>query len=147
MIKFLIEASFAFLFFLNSFPSRAMGNSDDFIVVVNSSVKESSLTKADVQQILLTNQTTWKDSKKIVIITLPPGSDQAELISKEFLNMTSIQAKKHWLTKVFGGTIAAVPMNADTPDEVVDLVSKTPGALAVLPKDTKPGKAKILSIK
>ena len=119
----------------------------DFDVLVNSSVTESSMTKEDVKQLLLTNKLTWGDGKKVVIVTLAPDADQADAIAKDVLGMTSLQAKKFYLTKVFNGVLSASPQTGDSGDDVAEAVAKTPGAIAVVPKGTKPGKAKLVQVK
>lgn len=138
-IKFFIA-----LFLVGAFGRDAFAA--DFTVLVNPSVGESAISKDELKQVLLTNKTNWKDGKKIVLITLSFGSDEADTVTKEFMGMSSVQAKKHWLTKVFGGSIPAVPQTADSADEAAELVAKTPGAIVVVPGKVSPGKAKALNL-
>lgn len=116
----------------------------EFDVLVNPSVKEASISKADVKQIFLTNKTTWKDGSKITIVGLSPDAPGTDEAAQEYMNMTGTQAKKFWLTKVFNGVLSAQPPLGDSADEVAEKVGGTAGAIGVVPKGTKPGKAKIL---
>ncbi len=132
-----------FAFFM--FATKTVGAAD-YTILVNPGVGESSSSKAQIKQILLANQTTWKDGKKIVIVTLSPDATGADDVATEFMSMSAIQAKKYWLTKVFGGVLASAPASLDSVEEVVDKVASTPGTIAVIPKDSKLGKVKVLSL-
>ena len=117
----------------------------DFLVIANPSIPLTSIAKSDVKQELLANKTTWPDGKKVSIITLSPDAPEEDAISNEYMNMTAAQAKKHWLKKVFSNDLAGQPPAFDTAQEVVEKVATTPGAIAVVPKGTDPGKAKVLT--
>ena len=47
--------------------------------------------------------------------------------------------------KVFNNVLSGQPPAGDTAQEVVDKVASTPGAIAVVPKGTAAGKAKVLT--
>lgn len=119
----------------------------DFDVIANKSVKETALTKVELKQILLANQLNWSDGKPVVIVTLDLGTPEADAVATEFMGMTNIQAKKHYFTKVFGGVLRSPPPAGDSPDDVVALVEKTAGAIAVLPKGSTLGQTKVLNLK
>ena len=86
------------------------------------------------------------DKKKVTIIALSPDSAEADALDKEAMGMSAVQAKKYWLTKVFSGVLGSPPAAGDSPDEVAEKVASTPGAIAVVPKGSKPGKAKLLKL-
>ena len=134
--------SFLFLICLLAVPALAEG----YQVIANPNLNAQTISKDEVRQILLTNLTQWSGTS-ISIVTLAPGVKGSDEISKEFMGMTSIQAKKHWLIKVFGGVIPSAPLTGETEEEVIATVLKIPGAIAVLPKSVNPGKAKVVEIK
>jgi len=119
----------------------------DFEVIVNSSVKDQSLTKDEIKQIFLTNKLVWSDKSDIKIVAMSPDAPQADDVDKEYMGMTALQAKKFWLTKVFNNVLHGQPPLADTADEVAEKVASTPGAIAAVPKGTKLGSAKVLEEK
>ena len=118
----------------------------DFDVIINPSAKLAQISKSEIKQILLAN-TIELDKKKIYIIALSPDSPEADALMTEAMGMSAVQAKKHWLTKVFNGVLAIPPPALDTLDEVVERVATTQGAIAIIPKGAKPGKAKLLKVK
>lgn len=117
----------------------------DFVIIIHPSVGVSSISRTELKQILLANQTTWKDGKKVAIITLSPDATGADDVAQEYMSMTAIQAKKYWLTKVFNGVLPGQPATGDSADEVAEKVASTVGALSILPKGSKTGKAKTLT--
>ena len=118
----------------------------DFDIIANNSIQKNEITLSELKQILLVNTVEF-EKKKVFIIALSPDADNSDSLAKETMGMTAVQAKKHWLTKVFNGAISSSPLTFDSPDEVVEKVSTTQGAIAVVPKGTKPGKAKLLRLK
>ena len=116
----------------------------DFQVIVNASVKDQAITKDEIKQIFMTNQLQWKDKSEVKIVGLSPDAPQADEIAKEYMGMTSLQAKKFWLTKVFNNVLHSQPPLGDTPEEVVEKVASTAGAIGIVPKATKVGAAKVL---
>jgi len=114
----------------------------EFQLIANSSIEEQELSKNDVRQILLINRTTWKDGAKIVLVAFSPEAKEAEQLALELMNMTALQAKKYWLTKVFSGVISALPFTEESAQEIVERVTKTKGAFAVLPSGVATGTAK-----
>ncbi len=134
------------VFLFSSLFSIASNAVEGFDVIVNPSVKLTSMTKDEVKQILLANKTSWPDGKPISLISLAFDTSEEEKITKEFMAMTGVQAKKHYLTKVFSGILANQPASGETVDEVAELVAKTSGAMAVVPKGSPAGKAKVIPI-
>ena len=116
-------------------------------IIAHPSVGTAGLSLEEVKQIMLTNQTTWKDGKKVAIVALSPDSSEADGIAGDFMGMTGTQAKKFWLTKVFNGVLPSLPATVDTPEELVEKVASTPGAIAILPKGVPVGRAKVLTIR
>ena len=138
---------FLSLIFFHFLQDACAAPTQELAVFVNENVKETEVSKSEIKQVLLANKLTWQNGSRVVLVTLAPDANGAEDMSLEFMAMTRVQAKQYWLTKVFGGTLPTAPLVGDSNDEVIALVEKTKGAFAVLPKSTKPGKAKILNIK
>ncbi len=117
----------------------------DFVVVANPKVAEDSVSKSELKHIYMINQTNWKNGEKITIVVLSPEGAGADDLTREYMSMSAIQAKKYWLIKVFNGVLPSLPIVVDTADEAIEKVLATKGAIAIVPKATKVGKAKVLS--
>lgn len=127
--------------------SNAQSTTTEYDVIVNSSVALNEISRDELKQILLANKTHWPDGKQVTIVYLSEDVSGADEISKSSMGMTSLQTKKHYLTKVFSGTLATAPHSADSIKEALNLVTKTDGAVVLVSKGTKVENAKILKVK
>lgn len=118
----------------------------DFDVIVNESIHANEITRAQVKQIMYMTLFDL-DKKKIVFIALSPDATESTLLDTEAMGISPIQAKKYWLTKLFNGDIANLPPTADSVSELIEKVSATPGAVAIIPKGQKLTKVKALNLK
>ncbi len=145
--KRLFLLSFRVLIVLvSSFFVFAATMTEDFIVVAHSSVQVSSLGLDEFHQMIFANKKTWPDGSKVVIILLSSSVPGADSLIEKAMKMTALQARKFYLSKVFNGILSASPTLGDSVEEVVELVSKTKGAMAVVPVGTVTGTAKVLQI-
>ena len=127
--------------------SNAQSNTAEFDVIVNSNVAVNEISRDELKQILLANKTRWPDGKQVTIIYLSEDVNGADEISQSSMGMTSLQTKKHYLTKVFSGALASAPHSADSIKEALNLVTKTDGAVVLVSKGTKVENAKTLKVK
>ena len=109
--------------------------------------QRTRVTKDELTQMLLVNKAAWDDGKKVVLCNFASGTDDGEEIFKRYMGMSGVQAKKHYLTKVFNGLLPAAPNAAETADEVMECVAKSPGAIGVIPRDAKFTKVKVTPIR
>ncbi len=124
--------------------AAAAEGTDGFSVVANSSVAKTSISRTEMKQIMLANQTKWPGGKNIVIVALSSDAAEGDSVAQAYMSLTSDQAKKYWLTKVFNLVLPGLPLFGDSTEEVIDKVATTPGSVAVIPKGKDIGKTKIL---
>lgn len=127
----------------------SMSFAGDLYALVNKANKIQSLDRSALAQILLVNQTTWPDNKKIYLVSYTFDSDQSNVIFPGTINMSGIQAQKHYLTKVFNGVLSNKPKTVDSLEEMVEIVSENPSAVGVTsePEALKLDKVRVLTVK
>ena len=118
----------------------------DYVVVVNEKNPITRITKHEIEQILLVNKTNWPSGKSISLINYQYDSDSADTIFKSFIGMTGLQAKKHYLTKVFNGVIQKQPATLETSEEIIEAVGENVNGIGLVEKSSNSSKAKVLTI-
>ncbi len=116
----------------------------DVLAVVNDSVPEVSLSPDALQEIFLGRKTRWSDGQKIVPATLKEGQAHEEFL-RGYVRKTPHQFRNYWKTAVFTGRGTA-PDAFDSPDELMEFVKKTPGAIGYLPAGSYQNRLKSLAI-
>lgn len=101
------------------------------LVICNSSVPHDSLSSGDIQQIFLGRKTRWADDQKISFVLLKEGEIHAEFL-KTYLSRTPSQYQAFWRKMVFTGQ-SGLPPSFSTPEEVLNYVAGTPGAIGYVP--------------
>jgi ABC-type phosphate transport system substrate-binding protein len=114
------------------------------VIVCNGSVKEVSLSRADVQGMFLGRKTRWGDGRKVVPVLLK-NSPATDLFLRSYVGKTPQQFTLHWDRLAFTGRGRA-PDLFDSPKGLMDFVNRTPGAIGFIPADAYDGKAKSVSI-
>ena len=116
----------------------------DVLTVVNDSVPEESLSADAVQEIFLGRKTRWSDGQKIVPATLKQGQAHEDFL-KGYIRKTPHQFRDYWRRLVFTGRGSA-PDVFDFPEDLVEFVKKTPGAIGYLPASLYQYQLKSLAI-
>jgi ABC-type phosphate transport system substrate-binding protein len=95
-------------------------------LVADKSNVATNLKASDLVAMFNAHQRTWPDGKPIVLVMRDPGSEDAQLIFRRLLNLTSDQARalieQH----------PAVIVIADTDDAILHIVSNTRGAIGFI---------------
>jgi ABC-type phosphate transport system substrate-binding protein len=115
------------------------------VFVVNPGVTETSITTEDAKAILLGNKARWESSGNIKLI-VQTDSALNEKVIRDFTQRTPDQFDKYWKKLLFTGK-AVMPIQAKTDAEVIDFVSKTPGAMGYAAKESVTDKVKVLAVK
>ncbi len=103
-------------------------------VIVNSDVPDQAISQSTLRAIFSMRMRQWPDGKPIRVYVLPEQSSAHILFAKEVLNTFPYQLKRSWDVLVYSGSGQA-PSVAETPQEVLQKVSSTPGAIGYLPDD------------
>ena len=105
---------------------------DGFVVIVNNNLKEESLSQSNIRRIYFGFTTQWQNFERV-------KPSYTEIANEEFWNFISTEKgkfKNFWTKRVFSG-------NGVAPDEfgdgqsVIDFVSRTDGAIGIIPSSAK----------
>lgn len=116
---------------------------DEFVVIVNKNVQETTLNQSSIRRIYFGFTTQWKNFDRV-------KPSYTEISNAAFWNYISTEKgkfKSFWTKKVFSG-------NGVAPDEfsdgqgVIDFVSRTDGAIGIIPSSARNdiGECKIVSL-
>jgi len=133
--------SFLLVFFLAA--ASAATRAQEAAFIAHPDVAESSLSADDVSNILLGKKTTW-GSGPIKLALLSTGSVH-EAVAKTFAQRSADQLDKHWKKLVFTGK-GIMPAQFKTEAELLDFVSKTPGAFGYVAPGGATGSVKTIAI-
>jgi ABC-type phosphate transport system substrate-binding protein len=106
----------------------------DIVIVANPEAGVDSLSKSDLESIMLGKKKKWDSGTKIKIAILKAG-DTHEAFTKEYTGKTASQFKSYWKKLVFTGE-GIQPKSFKTEDELVAYVAKTKGAVGYISSGT-----------
>jgi ABC-type phosphate transport system substrate-binding protein len=95
-------------------------------VIVNESVSTRSLTQKELMDIYTLNRAHWDDGSRISVFDMKSGKAKDSFLAH--VGMTEDELKRIWLRKQFTGK-ARPPRALATEEEVIEHVSRTPGAI------------------
>lgn len=136
---------FPLLFFAIFFmAASAVSARPDVVLICNKTVAQDNLETRDIQQIYLGRKTRWSDNQKIQFVTMKEGSAHSEFLS-DYISKTPSQYSVFWKKMIFTGQ-GKPPLAFDTPEEVVEYVSQTPGAIGYVPAGIPIGEVKVVDV-
>ena len=145
IVKILLCASFTGVVLLTAAGfSPAMAYTGDVVVICNASVNVDSLSRRDIKNIFLGKNTRWEDGQKISFVTLACG-DEHDAFLKHYVGKTSSQFNNFWKKKAFTGK-GKIPQSFTAPEELIDYVMKTPGAIGYVPSSAYQNQTKSIMI-
>lgn len=105
---------------------------EDMAVVVNKSNPVENLTKAQLNKIVLGEQSAWSAGKKVSVILRAPGQPEREGVLRSVCGMSEDDFAQHLLHASFGGDAAPAPKALATGEAVRSLVAILPGGIGFL---------------
>jgi ABC-type phosphate transport system substrate-binding protein len=124
-------------------PSPAYA--EDVIVICNEYVVVDTLNRNDVKKIYLGRKTRWDGGEKITFAALK-GGQAHELFLKLYVGKTPFQFANHWKKKAFTGK-GKVPKSFSTPEELIEYIDQTHGAIGYIPSSAYQNQIKSITIK
>tara|TARA_R110001583_G_scaffold173897_1_gene327998 strand:- start:8785 stop:9177 length:393 start_codon:yes stop_codon:yes gene_type:complete len=97
-------------------------------VIVHPSVSESILTTSQLRRIYTMRLMQWVDGRRITVYVLPRQHTLHLRFTKEHLQMFPYQLDRIWNKLTYSG-LGVAPITVNTPEELLDAVRKTPGAI------------------
>lgn len=105
---------------------------DGFIVIVNKNVKEESLSQSSVRRIYFGFTTQWKNFERVKPSYMAIPNDAFW----SYISTEESKFKSYWTKRVFSGNgVSPVPMRNG--EDVIDYVSRTSGAIGIIPESLK----------
>lgn len=124
--------------------SPVFSMAEDVLIIAHKGVADSSLDGDDIKQIFLGQKTTWSDSSKIIFV-VQDRTKAGDAFLKKYLQKTATQYDTYWKKQVFTGKGRA-PYSFSSNQELVDFVSRTPGAIGYVYIGTNTGSTKIITV-
>ncbi len=125
-------------------PVFSKAESESVLVITNGSVEVSSLERDDIKKIFLGQKTTWNDGSKIIFV-VQDRTKAGDIFLKTYLQRTASQYDNYWKKQVFTGKGRA-PYSFSSNQELVEFVSRTPGAIGYVLDTTNTGDTKIIPV-
>ncbi len=120
------------------------GRAGDVVVICNDSVPASSLSRDNIQEMFLGRKTRWSDGQKITL-TLLKDSDANDVFLEEYVEKTPQQFRDYWKKQAFTGR-GRIPDTFASPQEVIEFVKNTPGAVGYIPASAYESQVKSITI-
>ena len=114
------------------------------LIIVNKSVKETSINEKDVKLIFLCKKIKWSDGQNIQPLRLMRGELHEYFLDK-FIQKTQASYMTYW-RQAFATGSAIPPKVMQTEKDVVAFVMKCEGAVGYISSDTPHEDVKVLSI-
>jgi ABC-type phosphate transport system substrate-binding protein len=125
-----------FLFFISNILISQV------VVIVNKSVKVSSLSSSAITSIYKLDKKAWDDGKKIVVFDSKESGTKEKFYS--FIGQSQVEIKKIWMKSQLTGEGKA-PESLANSDDIVSKVGSTPGAIGFADKSKITDNVKIVA--
>jgi hypothetical protein len=119
---------------------------NDVAVVANADVPLDGLSLYEVRRLVLGERDFWTPGNRVTLILNAPGAHEREIILKTICRMTEAQFRQHWLAKMFRADTVIRPRIVDTTEMIIDLATRTPGAVAFVDASRVGRNVKVLKI-
>ena len=126
--------------------ARQAPDSSDMAVIVHPDVPVTDLTRADLRRVLLGDREYWAPGLRIVLYIRAPIARERDVAIQGVCQMTEAQFRQYWIAKVFRAESATGPKIAYSSDMAGEQVTRTAGAIAIVPASQVPKGAKVVRI-
>ncbi len=106
----------------------------DYVVITHPSTKNTTVTISKLQGIYGLKIKSWDDDTPITIYSTNPLDKEYQQFCKMILGIFAHQLQRAWDRLTYSGR-AKSPTIVASFEEMIDLVSKTPGAIGYIPQD------------
>ena len=115
------------------------------IVIANSSVKATEVSKSDLRDVFTGAATELKDGSRVVPILLKAGTAHEEFL-QAYIGKNDTAYRAGWRSLVFSGQ-ATMPKSMDGDAAVVEFVAHNAGAIGYIGKATPHEGVKVIAVK
>jgi hypothetical protein len=110
------------------------GQPPDLVVLANNT-GIAELDSAGLRAVFRGERTQWPSARRVTVVLPSSRAEFAGAISRILFQSSPGGMQRFWLALVFQGR-AAPPIFVDSVDEMVSYVRRTPGAIAMVPRDS-----------
>lgn len=103
----------------------------DFVVVANSGMSVSSISKADLKSVFSANMSNFGGAK--VQVVMLPGTDPTAAAFFSSIGLSAAEFDRIWLEKALSGQ-ANPPSKKSSAADVISAVGSTAGGIGIIPK-------------
>lgn len=118
----------------------------DIAVIVHPDVAIENLTLADLRRILTGDREFWTSAGRVTIFIRAPIARERDAVVRDVCQMTEAQFRQHWIGKVFRAETPSGPKIVYSADATIEQVSRTPGAIGLVPSPVTARNVKVLKI-
>jgi ABC-type phosphate transport system substrate-binding protein len=118
----------------------------DFAVIASPDVPLSNLTLADLRKIFLGDRQFWTPKLRVLLLIRSPVARERAVVVWTVCKMSEAQFAQHWIGKVMRAECTSSPQQFSSNPQALNLVSNTPGAIAIVNAAQVPAGAKILAV-
>jgi ABC-type phosphate transport system substrate-binding protein len=115
------------------------------VVIANSSVKSSDVSKSDLRDVFTGASSSFKDGSHVTPVLLKGGAANDEFLAA-YVGKLDGAFKASWRSLVFSGQ-ASMPKTVDSEAAMVEYVAQTPGAVGYVGKSAPHEGVKVLDVK
>jgi ABC-type phosphate transport system substrate-binding protein len=117
----------------------------EMTIIANPLVPDTIISGNDLKEIFLGKRVKWSDNSRIVFV-LSEDANAHKAFLDQYVGRSPSQFDMHWRNMLFTGQ-AQLPMTLKSEQEIIDFVSKTPGALGYVGSPPASNTVKQLTIK
>jgi len=135
-----------FLAALSFIPQPSFAHThDDVVVIANPSLATDNLERKTLRAIFGMRKRSWGDGQTITVVVLDDGDDRHLEFCEHSLGMLPYSLRRNWDRLIFSGTGRA-PVRVESSEEMMRLVSSTPGAIGYIDKESADDSVSVLQI-
>jgi hypothetical protein len=115
-------------------------------VVANPGVPVSNLSFAELREILLGDRPDWNPGLRVTLIIQAPAASERAVLLKTVYQMSEVQFRQYWISKVFRAEAAAGPRIANSNEQAAEMLATIPGAIGFIDAAEIPKGLKVLRL-
>jgi len=128
-----------------SLANATQAISFEFKVIVHPDNPISSVSRAFLRGAYLKQVRDWRKGLPVQPIDLSKRFPARDAVAAQVLQKSPAQLRSFWIQRIFSGT-GMPPPELDSPAAVIASVLAQPGAVAYLPSNVDPGRAKVIKL-
>ena len=118
----------------------------EFAVVASPDVPVTNLSIADLRKLFLGDRQFWTPKMRVALLIRAPVARERAAVVWTICKMTEAQFGQHWIGKVMRAECTSSPLQFTSNQQALNLVSNTPGAIAIVSASQIPAGAKVLAV-